>query len=85
MWRLIKNPVYVVTCLGACMELMIVSGFVVFLPKYLETQFSLGKSQASMFTGKLFNFTIYFARIAVGRDIIDLAMAFLLHTIYGLI
>lgn len=34
------------------MELMIVSGFVVFLPKYLETQFSLGKSQASVFTGK---------------------------------
>ncbi|CAG9135206.1 unnamed protein product [Plutella xylostella] len=53
MWRLIKNPVYVVTCLGACMELMIVSGFVVFLPKYLETQFSLGKSQASVFTGSI--------------------------------
>ncbi|KAJ0182431.1 hypothetical protein K1T71_001800 [Dendrolimus kikuchii] len=53
MWRLLKNPVYVVTCLGACMELMIVSGFVVFLPKYLETQFSLGKSQASVFTGAI--------------------------------
>lgn len=51
MWRLVCNPVYVVTCLGACMELIIVSGFVVFLPKYLETQFSLGKSQASVFTG----------------------------------
>jgi solute carrier organic anion transporter family, member 3A len=35
------------------MELMIVSGFVVFLPKYLETQFSLGKSQASVFTGSI--------------------------------
>lgn len=33
------------------MELNIVSGFVVFLPKYLETQFSLGKSEASLFTG----------------------------------
>lgn len=51
MWRLISNPIYTVTCLGACMELMIVSGFIVFLPKYLETQFSLGKSQASVFTG----------------------------------
>lgn len=51
MWRLVSNPVYIVTCLGACMELMIVSGFIVFLPKYLETQFSLGKSQASVFTG----------------------------------
>lgn len=53
MWRLVSNPVYIVTCLGACMELMIVSGFIVFLPKYLETQFSLGKSQASVFTGNL--------------------------------
>lgn len=53
MWRLVCNPVYVVTCLGACMELVIVSGFVVFLPKYLETQFSLGKSQASIFTGSV--------------------------------
>jgi len=52
MLRLMKNPVYVITCLGACMELVIVSGFVVFLPKYLETQFSLGKSQASVFTGE---------------------------------
>lgn len=54
MWRLISNPIYIVTCLGACMELCIVSGFIVFLPKYLETQFSLGKSQASVFTGKIF-------------------------------
>lgn len=53
MWRLASNPIYITTCLGACMELIIVSGFVVFLPKYLETQFSLGKSQASVFTGKI--------------------------------
>ena len=33
------------------MELIIVSGFIVFLPKYLETQFNLSKSMASMFTG----------------------------------
>ncbi len=32
-----------VPCLGSCMELAIVSGFLIFLPKYLETQFSLGK------------------------------------------
>lgn len=53
MWRLISNPIYMTTCLGSCMELMIVSGFIVFLPKYLETQFSLGKSQASVFTGAI--------------------------------
>ena len=42
MWRLATNPIYMVTCFGSCMELAIVSGFLIFLPKYLETQFSLG-------------------------------------------
>ena len=50
-WNLLTNKIYMVTCMGACMELIIVSGFIVFLPKYLETQFNLGKSEASMFTG----------------------------------
>lgn len=59
MWRLVSNPIYTVTCLGACMELMIVSGFIVFLPKYLETQFSLGKSEASVYTGK---YRVHFTR-----------------------
>jgi len=50
-WKLITNWIYLVTCMGACMELVIVSGFIVFLPKYLETQFALSKSEASMLTG----------------------------------
>jgi len=50
-WKLLTNKIYMVTCLGACTELIIVSGFIVFLPKYLETQFNLSKSMASMFTG----------------------------------
>jgi len=33
------------------MEMNIISGFVVFLPKYLETQFAMGKSKAAAFTG----------------------------------
>lgn len=51
MWNLLSNPVYIVTCLGSCMELSIVSGFLVFLPKYLETQFTIGKSEANLFAG----------------------------------
>ncbi|RWS28314.1 solute carrier organic anion transporter family member 5A1-like protein, partial [Leptotrombidium deliense] len=51
MWRLLTNPVYIVTCLGSCMELCIVSGFLVFLPKYLETQFTISKSQANLYAG----------------------------------
>ena len=50
-WKLLTNKIYIVTCLGACMELIIVSGFIVFLPKYLETQFNLSKIMASIFTG----------------------------------
>ncbi|XP_022253104.1 solute carrier organic anion transporter family member 5A1-like [Limulus polyphemus] len=51
MWHLISNPIYIITCLGACMELSIVNGFIIFLPKYLETQFNLDKSEANVFTG----------------------------------
>lgn len=40
-----------VTCLGSCMEVSIVSGFLVFLPKYLETQFIIDKSKANIFAG----------------------------------
>ncbi|RWS08847.1 solute carrier organic anion transporter family member 5A1-like protein [Dinothrombium tinctorium] len=51
MWRLLTNPVYIITCLGSCMELCIVSGFLVFLPKYLETQFTINKSNANLYAG----------------------------------
>jgi len=50
-WKLITNWIFLVSCLAACCELVIVSGFIVFLPKYLETQFNLSKSEASMLTG----------------------------------
>jgi len=50
-WRLVTNPVYIVTCFGICCEVSIVSGFVVFLPKYLETEFGATKSAANLLTG----------------------------------
>ena len=50
-WRLLTNRVYLASCFAACMELFVISGFVFFLPKYLETQFSLSKSEASMVAG----------------------------------
>lgn len=50
-WKLLTNWIYLVTCMGACMELVIVSGFIVFLPKYLETQFALSKTEAPILTG----------------------------------
>lgn len=49
---LLRNKVYLVTCLGICCEIAIVSGFVVFLPKYLETQFGTSTSMANVFTGE---------------------------------
>ena len=51
-WRLVTNPVYIVTCFGICCEVSIISGFVVFLPKYLETEFGSTKSAANLLTGK---------------------------------
>ena len=51
MWRLLCNPVYMVLVVGGCCEICIVSGFCVFLPKYLETQFGISKSSANLLTG----------------------------------
>ena len=53
-WRLLCNPVYMVLVIGGCCEICIVSGFCVFLPKYLETQFGISKSAANLLTGILF-------------------------------
>ena len=50
-WRLLCNPVYMVLMIGGCCEICIVSGFCVFLPKYLETQFGISKSAANLLTG----------------------------------
>ncbi|KRX65228.1 Protein argonaute-2 [Trichinella sp. T9] len=52
-FRLITNKVYMVTSFNACLDLAIVSGFTVFLPKFLETQFLVSKSDASLFTGSV--------------------------------
>ncbi|CAG5122707.1 unnamed protein product, partial [Candidula unifasciata] len=49
--HLIKNPVYTVMLPAICCEICIVSGFVVFLPKYLESQFGTSTSLANLFTG----------------------------------
>ena len=53
-WRLLCNPVYMVLVIGGCCEICIVSGFCVFLPKYLETQFGISKSAANLLTGIVF-------------------------------
>ena len=50
------NSISSINFQGACTELIIVSGFIVFLPKYLETQFNLSKSMVSNMT----HIVIYF-------------------------
>ncbi|XP_059175220.1 solute carrier organic anion transporter family member 5A1-like [Physella acuta] len=49
--HLLKNPVYAVMLPAICCEICIVSGFVVFLPKYLESQFGTSPSLANLYTG----------------------------------
>jgi len=69
MLELIKNPVYMLvnfgsvfvmlivtgftTFAGSVFVMLIVTGFTTFAPKYLETQFYVDKSNASLITGKL--------------------------------
>ncbi|KAK7091377.1 solute carrier organic anion transporter family member 5A1-like [Littorina saxatilis] len=49
--KLLKNPVYALLLPAISCEIAIVSGFVVFLPKYIETQFGTSTSVANLFTG----------------------------------
>ena len=49
--KLLRNPVYALLLPAISCEIAIVSGFVVFLPKYIETQFGTSTSVANLFTG----------------------------------
>ena len=50
--KLLRNPVYMLLNLASVFEMVIVTGFITFVPKYLETQFGLRTSQANLYTGK---------------------------------
>ena len=50
--KLLKNPVYMLLNLATVFEMVIVTGFITFIPKYLETQFDLRTSEANLYTGK---------------------------------
>ncbi|XP_077990594.1 solute carrier organic anion transporter family member 5A1-like [Glandiceps talaboti] len=52
-YSLFTNPIYVCTTMSGAMELAIVTGFVTFIPKFIESQFSLPPSTASLLTGVL--------------------------------
>ena len=46
-----KNPVYMLLNLGGTFVMIIVTGFLTFAPKFIETQFYIKKSVASLITG----------------------------------
>ncbi|CAH8449035.1 unnamed protein product [Dicrocoelium dendriticum] len=50
---LVLNRVYVVVCLCICAEMFMIIGFASFLPKYLEMEYHISKSTASMIAGGL--------------------------------
>ena len=49
--RLLRSPVYMCVLLGTCMALFGVSGMIIFLPKYMETQFLIPAWQANTMVG----------------------------------
>ncbi|VDD83589.1 unnamed protein product [Mesocestoides corti] len=54
-FALLKNEIYVVTCLCICCEMFIVIGFAGFLPKYMEIEYQISKTTASMIAGNSLN------------------------------
>ena len=51
MLRLLRTPVYMCVVLGTSMALFGVSGMIVFLAKYMETQFLIPAWQANTMVG----------------------------------
>ncbi|BFZ11247.1 hypothetical protein BsWGS_14286 [Bradybaena similaris] len=54
MLRLLWNPVYACVVLGRCTTLIVVSGLLAFMAKYLETQFTVTAKQANVSVGAIF-------------------------------
>jgi len=50
---LLKNPIYMLINLDSVFKFSIVTGFLTFIPKYLETQFEIPTGEASLYAGKL--------------------------------
>ncbi|CAL1537422.1 unnamed protein product [Lymnaea stagnalis] len=53
MLRLLKNPVYACITVSNGVHIMCVSGMMAFMPKYLETQYTMPAWQANMYLGTL--------------------------------
>ncbi len=49
--NLIVNKVFLLVTFAFCCEITIISGFMTFLPKYIEHQFGLDNSMANIYTG----------------------------------
>jgi hypothetical protein len=49
--NLLKNKIFMIVTLAFCFEITIISGFITFLPKYIEHQFSVNNSLANIYTG----------------------------------
>ncbi|XP_072028950.1 solute carrier organic anion transporter family member 5A1-like [Amphiura filiformis] len=52
-FSLLTNPTYMFVCLAATSEFSIVTGFIRFVPKFIESQFSISASNADLLTGTL--------------------------------
>ncbi len=57
---LITNPTLVFQTLFQTCELLLISGFTAFGPKYIESQFSASSAVAGMYWGKCNTLPIYF-------------------------
>ncbi|XP_077908251.1 solute carrier organic anion transporter family member 4A1 isoform X4 [Ictidomys tridecemlineatus] len=53
MWRLLKNPTFILLCLAGATEATLIAAMSTFGPKFLEAQFSLSASEAATLFGYL--------------------------------
>ncbi|CAH1798122.1 unnamed protein product [Owenia fusiformis] len=65
-WRLCKNPVYIIAAIGGVCHVYIYAGYFSFLPKFIQSYYRLPISTASVITGMSFALAGSFGNIASG-------------------
>ena len=52
-WRLVKNPIFLLVTLSATCEFTIIQAFMKYIPKYLASQFSIAAYQSAILAGAI--------------------------------
>ena len=78
-WSLLKNPVYMMVNVASAAEFSIITGFVRFVPKFVQSQFDVNAAVANLITGLwLFLLWLFCAIVQMYKRVMLIKAAFAL-------